>query len=119
MYIHDREEIRREILLELKTAFADNKRPAFIYDRVFTKQQEVTGTSLQQQEFKGKKYAQENEFHIAKSFITTESVYKTGRKIFNLMLDLAVELGVKDIVFMCTDRMSHNFQDWSRLKSPY
>ncbi len=117
MYIHDREELRRNILIELKKAFTENKKPAFIYDRVSTKQQEVTGTSLQQQEFKGKKYAQENEFYIAKSFITAESAYKTGRRIFNLMLDLAIEMGVKDIVFMCTDRMSRNFQDWSRLKS--
>jgi len=84
---------------------------------ISTKQQEVFGTSLQQQEEKAIKYASDNNLHIAKFFTTAESAYKTGRKIFNFMLDIAAETGVKDIVFMCTDRMSRNFQDWSRLKS--
>jgi len=117
MDTYNRTEIRAEIIQQIKTALQQGKKPVFIYDRVSTKQQEVTGTSLQQQEFKGQKYADENNLYIAKFFTTAESAYKTGRKIFNQMLDLALEAGVKDIVFMCTDRMSRNFNDWSRLKS--
>lgn len=117
MEIFDRAELRAKILAEIKVALQNGQRPVFIYDRVSTKQQEVTGTSLQQQDEKGNKYTCENNMHMAHSFITAESAYKIGRKIFNMMLDLALETGVRDIIFMCTDRMSRNFADWSRLKS--
>jgi len=117
MESYGRTELRAEIVQQIKTAMQEGRKPVFIYDRVSTKQQEVTGTSLQQQEEKGVKYAADNNLHIAHFFTTAESAYKAGRKIFNLMLDLALETGVKDIVFMCTDRMSRNFNDWSRLKS--
>jgi len=117
METFNRTELRAEIVQQIKIALETGKKPVFIYDRVSTKQQEVTGTSLQQQEEKGVKYASDNSLHIAHFFTTAESAYKAGRKIFNLMLDLALETGVKDIVFMCTDRMSRNFNDWARLKS--
>jgi site-specific DNA recombinase len=117
METFNRTELRHDIIREIKAALTEDRKPVFIYDRVSTKQQEVTGTSLQQQEEKGVKYASDNNLHIAHFFTTAESAYKAGRKIFNLMLDLALETGVKDIVFMCTDRMSRNFNDWSRLKS--
>lgn len=117
METFNRTELRAEIVRQIKTAHETGKKPVFIYDRVSTKQQEVLGTSLQQQEEKGVKYAADTDLHIAHFFTTAESAYKTGRKIFNMMLDLALETGVKDIVFMCTDRMSRNFNDWSRLKS--
>ena len=117
MEIYSRTELRTDIVREITTALQNNQRPVFIYDRVSTKQQEVTGTSLQQQEEKALRYTSDNGLHVAKSFITAESAYKAGRKIFNMMLDLALETGVRDIIFMCTDRMSRNFADWSRLKS--
>lgn len=117
MDVSNRTEIRRDIAAQVKAALQQGKRAAFIYDRVSTKAQEVTGTSLQQQEEKAVRYCSDSNLYIARSFITAESAYKAGRKTFNLMLDLALETGVRDIVFMCTDRMSRNFNDWSRLKS--
>jgi len=68
METFNRTELRAEIVQQIKIALETGKKPVFIYDRVSTKQQEVTGTSLQQQEEKGVKYASDNSLHIAHFF---------------------------------------------------
>jgi len=62
------------------------------------------------------KYAADNNIEIVQVYSSAESAFKEGRKNFNRMLDDAVKLGIKDIIFKNTDRLSRNEVDWSRCK---
>ena len=44
-----------------------------------------------------------------------ESAKDKGRKTFNQMIDLALQFGIKDLIFKNTDRMSRNYYDLLRI----
>ena len=94
---------------------AQNKRPAFSYDRISDEVQS-DGVSLDAQSQHSAQYALTNKLTLAHSFQMVESAHKEGRRVFGRMLDLASELGVRDLIFKNVDRMSRNYQDLVRIE---
>lgn len=109
-------QLHQKIIAEIDNALKSGKTPAFSYDRVSTEEQASTGTSLAYQANNSIKYAENNELYIIHNFSCTESAFKEGRKNFNNMLDLALQFGVKHIIFKNTDRLGRNDVDWPRCK---
>ncbi len=110
--------IYQTILDGLKVAQKLNKIPAFAYDRISDKVQEG-GISLEYQESFAGRYASYNNLHVVNYFTITESAKQEGRKVFNQMIELALQFGVKDLIFKNTDRMSRNYQDLLKIEKLY
>ena len=84
----------------------------FIFDRVSTLEQEMTGLSLEFQGDYAVTYAKNNNLIPVKIFSISETAYvKDKRKQFNEMLRLAKELEIKHIIFKHPNRLSRNFHD--------
>lgn len=108
-------EILHEIIDGIKESSRQGREPAFSYERISDKVQK-DGLSLQFQEDGAARYAASKRLNIIKCFSIVESAKSKGRKIFNKMLDLAVEHGIKHIIFKNTDRMSRNYYDLIRIQ---
>lgn len=85
---------------------------AILFARVSSKDQEITGYSLDAQEKMLKKYAEDNAFSIVKIYRVSESASgKQVRKIFNEMLAYAIKNKIPAIVCEKTDRLTRNPKD--------
>ncbi len=85
---------------------------AIIIARVSTEEQKKAGNSLPAQIARLKKYCQNKELVIFKSFSFDESAYKTKRSNFDSILDFV--LGQKERIAVCfdkVDRLSRNIFD--------
>ena len=102
----------------IQKALKEGKRPAFAYDRV-SDQANAGGISLEYQETHAGYYAERNGLMIVHYFTVIESARKEGRKVFNRMIDLAMQFNVKDLIFKNTDRMSRNYRDLMRIEDIY
>jgi len=111
-------DIAETILAGIKQARESGLIPAFAYDRVSDEGQTL-GISLEFQEYQAKKYAEDKGFYIVYSFTKVESAWKKGRKIFDLMLKLSRQFGVKELLFKNVDRMSRNWEDLAEIKAMY
>lgn len=104
--------MNRKLILTIQDNIAktwqEGKTPTFAYDRVSTQEQAEKGISLEYQNENSHKYAENNNFKIVHFFSAAESAYKEGRVEFNRMLDCALDLNVKDIIFKNTDRLGRN-----------
>jgi DNA invertase Pin-like site-specific DNA recombinase len=89
---------------------------AFAYDRISDKQQ-ADGLSLDYQESHAAQYSERAGLGVVHYFTVIESARGTTiRKTFNRMIDLALQYGVKDLIFKNTDRMSRNYGDLLRIE---
>ena len=84
------------------------------YIRVSSKDQEH-GTSLEQQKRMVMEYAQKNNFEIAEVFGETESASKTGRQIFDDMINRLRSDNLAGIIFHKVDRSARNPKDQALL----
>lgn len=98
-----------------KNFFPGASRPVFSYERISDEVQ-IEGVSLDFQNSHAEKYARDNSLYIHTNFSVIESASKEGRKVFNEMLDQAERLGIRDLIFKNTDRMSRNYQDLVRIE---
>ena len=105
-----------EIIENMKEARQRGLQLAFAYDRISDDVQS-DGISLEYQSNGAEKYACEKGLCIIHNFCVIESASKEGRKVFNEMIDLALNFGVKNLIFKNTDRMSRNYQDLVRIES--
>lgn len=103
-----------EIIGRLKEAHGKGLRPAFVYDRISAEVQ-ADGVSLEYQGAGAARYADGTGLFVVHSFQVVESASKEGRKVFNRMVDLARNFGVRNLIFKNTDRMSRNYQDLVRI----
>lgn len=108
-------ELMQRIVDGLREAQAARKTPAFAYDRISDKVQSE-GLSLAYQESHAAQYSERNKIQIIHYFTVVESAKKEGRKVFNRMIDTALQFGVKDLIFKNTDRMSRNYHDLIRIE---
>ena len=104
----------QQIIERLKQAHTSGLRPAFAYDRISGEVQ-ADGVSLEYQEAGAKKYATDAQLFVVHNFQVIESASKEGRKVFNSMIDLALNFGIKNLIFKNTDRMSRNYHDLVRI----
>lgn len=107
-----------EIIKGLKASRKANLLPAFAYDRV-SDEKLTDGVSLEFQEYYAEEYARRKGLYIIHYFTKVESAFKKGRKVFNHMLNVAEQLGVKDMIFKNVDRMSRNYHDLERIRDLY
>ena len=114
----DKLKLINEIKIRVAHAKELGKRPAFSYDRV-SDHANAGGMSLEYQGFNAQRYAEQTDLYIVHAFTIVESARYEGRKVFNLMLDLAVQLDVKDVIFKNIDRMSRNYADLLRIEKLY
>lgn len=108
--------LAQKIITGIEEARKANLTPALAYERVSSKAQGDEGISLEYQEFNAEHYAHRKKIQIVHSFIVVESAKEKGRKNFNLMLDAALQYGIKDLIFKNTDRMCRNYHDWQRVQ---
>ena len=104
-----------EILENMKVARKSGLKLAFAYDRISDDVQS-DGISLEFQADGAAKYARDNDLFIVHNFRVIESASREGRKVFNEMIDLALNFGIKNLIFKNTDRMSRNYQDLVRIE---
>lgn len=97
---------------------------AVAYFRVSTKQQEDEGYSLENQEAKTLKYAQDNNLKIVKHWSGSESAWKKSdgkakeRKIFNEMVEYVNKhKEINHIIFYSQDRMTRNIHDYTTIEN--
>jgi len=105
----------KKIIKKIKRAHEKNKTPAFSYDRVSTEDQ-TKGFSLDDQKEQAEQYAKRKDLEIVHAFTIAESARKDSRKVFNQMLELVLQLDVKNIIFKNTDRMSRNYADLFKIE---
>jgi len=98
-------DINQEIKYNLARAIKDNQEPALVYGRVSTADQKK-GLSLEDQNYRAFNYAKEKNLFIIHIFSGSESAYSTGRKNFNLMLDVALENKIHNIIVKNSDRLA-------------
>ncbi len=88
-------------------------KPAVLYARVSTKEQEKEGYSIPAQIRLLEEYAKRNGFEITKQFVEAESAKVSGRHAFNDMVAfLKKSSTVKTILVEKTDRLYRNFKDY-------
>ena len=108
-------EIRALIIRKVVEGKATGRSLAFSYDRISDENQSE-GLSLSFQSAGAIKYAQDKDLFLVHAFTIIESASKQGRKIFNLMIDLALHFGIKNLIFKNADRMSRNYFDLVRIE---
>ena len=99
----------------LKTARpADpTRKPAVIYARVSSKEQEREGFSVPAQLKLLKEYAAANGFAVAQEYIDVETAKQTGRAAFGEMIAyLKARPSVRVMLVEKTDRLYRNLKDW-------
>lgn len=108
-------EVIESIVPELKLAAAENKAPAFVFDRVSNLDDD--SHSLEFQGARARRYVQEAGLYPVYHFSVTESGWKAeNRRRFKQMLDLSEKFGIKNVVFKNTDRLSRNLRDLLRIQ---
>ena len=107
--------ITSSVIKQIEESSKNGRKLAFAYDRISDEAQS-DGISLEYQSEGAGKYAVENDLNIIHKFEVIESASKEGRKVFNQMIDLALSLGIKNIIFKNTDRMSRNYNDLVRIE---
>lgn len=108
-------ELRALIIRKVIEGRATGRVLAFSYDRISDENQSE-GLSLSFQSEGALKYSQDKNLFLVHAFTIIESASKRGRKIFNLMIDLALHFGIKNLIFKNTDRMSRNYYDLVRIE---
>ena len=89
-----------------------NVKPAVIYARVSSKDQEREGYSIPAQLKLLREYARTHEFQIVREFIDVETAKITGRKHFGEMVRYFREnAGCRTAIVEKTDRLYRNFRD--------
>lgn len=87
-------------------------KPAIIYARVSSKDQEREGYSIPAQLKLLHEYALKNEFQIVREFVDVETAKITGRKQFGEMLKFfSAEHSCRVLIVEKTDRLYRNFRD--------
>ena len=87
-------------------------RPAVIYARVSSKDQEREGYSIPAQLKLLREYAQKNEFTIAREFVDVETAKMAGRKNFSEMVRFLEKTSTCRVVIAeKTDRLYRNLRD--------
>ena len=87
-------------------------KPAVIYARVSSKDQEREGYSIPAQLKLLREYAQRNAFHIEREFIDVETAKTAGRKQFGEMVRfLKQNPSCRTLIVEKTDRLYRNFRD--------
>ncbi|MEM8692501.1 MAG: recombinase family protein [Pseudomonadota bacterium] len=89
-------------------------KPCFGYIRVSTKEQE-DGASLTAQKDAITGFASQNGLEIIQWFEELETASKTGRPLFNKMLQQLRRSAAEGLVIHRIDRSTRNFSDWARL----
>ena len=87
-------------------------RPAVLYARVSSKDQEREGFSIPAQLKFLREYAQSHEFNIQREFVDVETAKTTGRKQFGEMVRFLRDHKTCRVVLVeKTDRLYRNFRD--------
>lgn len=111
------DELDIQIIKAVQKARAEDKTPAFVYDRVSTPDQQKTGYSLDIQEETAARYAEHRGLEIVHAFKIAESSWKKiRRKVFHQMIELALKHKVHNLIFKNTDRASRNYEDLALLE---
>ena len=92
-------------------------KPAVLYARVSSREQEREGYSIAAQQELLRKYAEDNEFQILEEFVDVETAKKTGRVRFGEMLKFLKRRHASKPVVLVekTDRLYRNLKDWVSL----
>ncbi len=90
------------------------RRPAVLYARVSSRDQEREGFSIPAQQKAIKEYAEQKGFHILEEFIDVETAKRTGRTHFQRMLAYVRKRHQNPPVVLVekTDRLYRNLKDW-------
>ena len=95
---------------EKRSAPRSNK--ALLYARVSTENQAEDGYSREAQVRSGMQYAAENSLVVFKTFKVAESAWKSDRKGFNAMVEMAKKRkDIGHLIFYVADRMARNDED--------
>ncbi|HKS82382.1 MAG TPA: recombinase family protein, partial [Candidatus Acidoferrales bacterium] len=87
-------------------------RPAVLYARVSSKDQEREGFSIPAQLKFLREYAQSHEFNVLREFVDVETAKTTGRKQFGEMVRfLRDHKACRVVLVEKTDRLYRNFRD--------
>ncbi len=87
-------------------------KPAVIYARVSSKDQEREGYSIPAQQKLLREYAQRNDFQIVREFVDVETAKITGRRQFGEMVRFLKETpSCRTLIVEKTDRLYRNFRD--------
>ncbi|MFN7145347.1 MAG: recombinase family protein, partial [Myxococcota bacterium] len=91
-----------------------SRRPAVLYARVSSRDQEKEGYSIPAQQKLLKEYAAEKGFVIVEEFIDVETARKAGRTNFQRMLAYVNKRHQNPPVVLVekTDRLYRNLKDW-------
>lgn len=87
---------------------------AIAYARVSTSHDEQIG-SKENQTDECREYADKNGLHVIHTFECTESAKAQGRKVFNAMIETALQHGVKHLIMKDTSRLTRNLGDKDRI----
>jgi DNA invertase Pin-like site-specific DNA recombinase len=88
-------------------------RPAVLYSRVSSKDQEKEGFSIPAQQRLLREYASEHGFQVVQEFTDVETAKKAGRTNFGKMLSwLRENPSCRSILVEKTDRLYRNLKDW-------
>jgi site-specific DNA recombinase len=92
-------------------------RPAVLYARVSSKDQEREGYSIPAQLKMLLAYAQRNKFEIVREFVDVETAKFAGREQFGEMVAyLCQNPGCRTVIVEKTDRLYRNFPDYITLE---
>ena len=92
------------------------RKPAVLYARVSTKDQEREGYSIPAQQALLKQYAADKGFEILEEFVDVETAKRAGRTSFSQMLKfLKKSRTCRVILVEKTDRLYRNLKDWVSL----
>lgn len=93
-----------------------SRRPAVVYVRVSSKEQEKEGYSIPAQKRLLRAYAQEQGLRVIRVFEDVETAKKAGRTAFNTMIEfLRTSPSSTTILVEKTDRLYRNIRDWVTL----
>ncbi|RME24802.1 MAG: recombinase family protein, partial [Deltaproteobacteria bacterium] len=91
-----------------------SRRPAVLYARVSSRDQEREGFSIPAQQTLLRDYAATNGFEIVEEFVDVETAKRTGRTSFNKMVAFIRKRTANrpTILVEKTDRLYRNLKDW-------
>lgn len=115
-HLDDKHVIPR-VVRAIDQARAMGKEPCFTFERISSHLQE-DGYSLELQASSAVEYARRSDLYVAYQFDVTESARTHAkRKVFNQMLNLALQFEVKHLVFRSVDRMTRNLDSLQFLRN--
>lgn len=92
-----------------------NNNDAITYTRVSSDEQRQKGYSIDYQQKETQEYCKIKNFNIIRRFSESYTAKKPGRPAFNEMLKFAKKKGIKNLVFLKSDRASRNPVDSAQL----